>query len=233
MDHEVTTSVACHRHRKGEWEQIDDTIGREVRVVVDAGSNGTAELWACPLELEDLVLGHALIEMNPGWLSPALLEEENGVFTLQFDQPLPSPRESNLSTLAPDEILRAMELFMQTRGYWDGTGCFHRAAAYDPAAGQFVLMAEDIGRHNCVDRLAGKALVRGMDAATLVCFVSARITGSLAAKIVRAGFTVAVSRSAVTTAALTMARESGLTLVGFSREGRFTVFCDPGGRIAQ
>ena len=60
------------------------------------------------------------------------------------------------------------------------------------------------------------------------------MTASLFAKARRAGFTWIVSRSAVTTASVDMAREQGVTLVGFARdrEERFTVFTDRAGRVA-
>jgi FdhD protein len=118
-------------------------------------------------------------------------------------------------------------------GNWEATGCFHRAGILDPGAGRFLKVVEDIGRHNCMDRLAGWMLAAGAAPSGLALFASCRFTASLLAKVVRAGFGLAVSRSALTTAALDLARSQGLALAGFAREGRFTVFHDPAGVIAD
>ena len=116
---------------------------------------------------------------------------------------------------------------------WDGTGCFHRAALYDTSAGEFVARAEDIGRHNCLDRLAGAGIRQSLCLPELVLFLSCRVTASMMHKALRAGIRLVVSRSAVTGAALAAAQEAGAALVGFARdaEERFTVFTDPSGRV--
>ena len=97
-----------------------------------------------------------------------------------------------------------------------------------------------IGRHNCLDRLAGWACLNGIDPAETVLFVSARITSSLYAKARRAGFSFLISRSAVTSTPVEMARQQNrlhpahpVTVVGFCRprEERLTVFAGEG-RIA-
>jgi len=124
-----------------------------------------------------------------------------------------------------------MAAFISSPGRWEGTGCFHRAALFDPGSRTFARRAEDIGRHNCLDRLAGYAAREDDSLARYALFVSARMTASLAAKAARAGFRMIVSRSAVTTAAIDAAQDAGVTLAGFARENRFTVFADPAERI--
>lgn len=136
--------------------------------------------------------------------------------------------------LSAPELLETMRMFMGAQGLWDGTGCFHRAGVFSVAKGEVVRRAEDIGRHNCIDRLAGWAAREGVDLSSHVLLVSARVTASLFAKARRAGFVWVVSRSAVTTASVDMARAQGVTLVGFARdrEERFTVFTDSAGRVS-
>jgi FdhD protein len=132
-------------------------------------------------------------------------------------------------------MIAAMTELIEAGGRWDATGCFHRAGAYDPATGEFARIVEDIGRHNCIDRLAGWAVKNSRDLGSLVLVITARATASLASKAAAAGFPALVSRSAVTTAAVAAAEEAGMTLFGFTRdrENRTSVFIDPGGLVAK
>ena len=146
--------------------------------------------------------------------------------------------------MTPDAIVKHMDAFLTLEGscplLWESTGCFHRAGMFDPNTGTFLRLAEDIGRHNCLDRPAGWACLNGIDPAETVLFVSARITSSLYAKARRAGFSFLISRSAVTSTPVEMARQQNrlhpahpVTVVGFCRprEERLTVFAGEG-RIA-
>lgn len=139
-----------------------------------------------------------------------------------IDFPLPSPPKCWQARA----VLTAMDAFIEAEGLWDTTGCFHRAGVYNMQQGKLMKRAEDIGRHNCVDRLAGWSVLEGIPLSDKVLLISARMTSSLCAKAIRAGFPVIVSRSAVTTAAIAMAKEAHVTLLGFARtqEERFTVF---------
>ena len=128
-----------------------------------------------------------------------------------------------------------METFLSLPGryprLWEETGCFHRAAAV--RANGLIQLAEDIGRHNCIDRLAGWAWRAGVAPEECLLLLSARITGSLYERAHLAGFRFLVSRAAVTTAATTRAERDGVTLIGFCRprERRFTVFADSAERM--
>jgi FdhD protein len=126
-----------------------------------------------------------------------------------------------------------MREFINARGMWDETGCFHRAGIFDPQKNTVLAKAEDIGRHNCLDRLAGYSVLHNVRLEDKVLLTTARITASMADKALRAGFRVLVSRSAVTTAAVAAAEAAGATLAGFARtnEDRFTVFSDSPGRM--
>jgi len=131
-----------------------------------------------------------------------------------------------------------MAEFIHAPGLWDGTGCYHRAALLHAATGRVARVAEDIGRHNCLDRLAGHIALSGGSALTVpaehILYVTARISASLYCKARRLGVSCIVSRAAVSAASIEMARQQGVSLIGFCRpdEMRFTVFSDPQGRFA-
>lgn len=228
--------VACRQFKAGTWRDLDDVVTREapLSLVLDGVERC---LWAHPVDLEDLALGHALLDLCPPDRIPVLDRVEGRNFHLHTEQgAAPGAGRHGSSAgepLSGPELLARMEEFVAGAGNWEATGCFHRAGVLDPAGGRFSKVVEDIGRHNCLDRLAGWMLRTGVDPAGLVLFASCRFTASLLGKVVRAGFRLAVSRSALTAAALDLAREQGVGLVGFARGDRFTVFHDPAGRIAD
>jgi len=89
-----------------------------------------------------------------------------------------------------------------------------------------------VGRHNAMDKVIGRALLARRDLPGLVALLSGRLSFEMALKCIRAGIPILAAVSAPTTMALTLARELGLTTVGFTREGRFNIYTHPQ-RIAE
>jgi len=223
--------LPCRQFKDGAWRDFEDDAAFEVSVSVDVRGLGEKLLWAFPTDLPSLVRGHALLDLAPPGTAPRLEQTGERAFAVTFEPGQPPEGAPWPGPLTADDILEAAARFMDMAGRWDATGCFHRAALFDPRDKAFLRHVEDIGRHNCLDRLAGWALGAGVATAGRVLYVSARATASLVAKAVTSGYAAMVSRSAVTSAGVEQAAAAGMTLVGFSRENRFSVFTDPNGRI--
>ena len=234
------------RYQNGQWQDITETVTCEEPCKISWKQRGvvaaaSTTLWAWPRDLCQLALGHVFLEKmndtNDMSRQAAVERLGDNEYMVSIGPPLlerpPVPPE----VLDAGLLLEAMAAFITAQGNWDDTGCFHRAGVYDPHKKCILTRAEDIGRHNCLDRLAGWAILNRVPLTDKVLLVSARMTASLCAKALRAGFRVLVSRSAVTGAAVAMANESNATLVGFARcgqggsEKRFTVFSDRPERI--
>lgn len=100
---------------------------------------------------------------------------------------------------------------------FDATGGLHAAALFD-ATGSMLVAREDVGRHNAVDKVIGWALQQGMTPLNaLVLLVSGRVSYEIVQKALAAGLPLICAVSAPTSLAVELARESGLTLVGFLR----------------
>jgi len=104
------------------------------------------------------------------------------------------------------------------------TGGVHAAGLFT-AAGEPVCVREDVGRHNAMDKLVGRALLDGRLPlhGMLVC-VSGRLSFELVQKAARAGAPVLVGVSAPTSLAVTLAADRGMTLCGFARGDRVNVY---------
>lgn len=125
----------------------------------------------------------------------------------------------------PEAIFRTMGALTR---YEDGcreNGGIHRAGAGDGE--RLLLSAEDIGRHNAVDRIAGEALLKGIDLSGRILAVTGRVSSGVAAKAAFLGVSTIVSQTCPTESAIRCCGERGITLVGCVRGGRFNVYSHP------
>lgn len=119
-------------------------------------------------------------------------------------------------------VLAAMPDALRTRqATFDTTGAIHGAAAFT-RDGAIVRAFEDVGRHNAVDKVAGSLLLDGAHADVLV--VSGRASFEIAQKCIVARIPILAAVGAPSSLAVELARELGLTLLGFVRDGRFNVY---------
>lgn len=118
-------------------------------------------------------------------------------------------------------IHRLPQLLEQHQSAFLATGGLHGAAIFN-GQGALLRTREDIGRHNAVDKVIG-SLFRDGDRGTIL-MVSSRASFELVQKAIVAGIPVLASVGAPSTLAVDLARELGLTLLGFVRDGRFNVY---------
>jgi FdhD protein len=96
----------------------------------------------------------------------------------------------------------------------------------DPVLPRPLVVREDIGRHNTVDKVIGWCLTHRVAPASTGLVVTGRLSADLVAKAAAAGIPLVVSRSAPTDVAIEMAEEAGITLIGFARQDRFNVYAN-------
>jgi FdhD protein len=126
------------------------------------------------------------------------------------------------------ELIRALpDRLRAGQSLFESTGGVHAAALFSPA-GELLLVREDVGRHNAVDKLVGWAFLEGrLPLADHIMLVSGRSSYEILQKCLAAGVGVVCSVSAPSTLAVALAQEFGMTLVGFLRGDRFNVYAGP------
>ena len=178
------------------------------------------------------------------------VESEFNVVSVESDgRAMPRPRMGNISSScglcgsdAIDELVDRIspltspvhmptEVMFEVLGAVQGqqklfstTGAVHSAAAFDQA-GKVLVLREDIGRHNAVDKVVGRLYLDGrVPAQNLGLFVSGRASFEMVQKAWAAGFGSLLAVSAPSALAVEAARTAGLQLAGFAREGRLNLY---------
>ncbi len=123
-----------------------------------------------------------------------------------------------------ETIYSLPDTLREAQGLFDATGGLHAAALFDKE-GELLALREDVGRHNATDKLVGWALLEGMlPLSAHIVMVSGRSSFEILQKCLTAGVPVVCAISAPSSLAVDVAREFGMTLVGFLRGSRFNVY---------
>jgi FdhD protein len=94
--------------------------------------------------------------------------------------------------------------------------------------GQHILyQVEDIGRHNTLDKLAGRLLLESGVGSPKILLTTGRISSEMMTKAIRMGVEVVVSRTSPTTHSIQLAQAAGVTLIGYARRTEFLVYTHP------
>src|ERR1700722_16278514 len=124
----------------------------------------------------------------------------------------------------PELLCQLPEKLHAAQPIFGRTGGLHAAALFD-SNGELLVLREDIGRHNAVDKIIGWALLQGrIPLENHVCLVSGRGGFEIVQKVLVAGVPLLASGSAPSSLAVQLGREMGITLIGFLRGQRFVIY---------
>ena len=147
-----------------------------------------------------------------------------GKATLESLQQQYDPIHSDMQ-VSPD-ILCGLPLTLRNKqACFDRTGGLHAAGLFD-ASGQLLIVREDVGRHNAVDKVLGHALLKRTSPLDQhILLVSGRVSFEIVQKALAGGVPIVAAVSAPSSLAVDLATDAGMTLIGFLRDGRMNVYC--------
>lgn len=149
------------------------------------------------------------------------------------DAPHQSPSTSWPTVVSPATIAHVARLIQDASPVFAATGGVHASALLqlDESSGEtpdalprLLVVREDIGRHNTVDKIVGWCLAQKVGPTGTVIAVTGRVSTDLVHKAAAFGWEIVISRSAPTEKAIDLAEEAGMTLIGFARHDRFNVY---------
>ena len=135
------------------------------------------------------------------------------------------PPNRSMLQVSPDNIRNMLKEFRTISELFTKTGGVHSAALVDKE--KIILFSEDIGSHNAVDKLLGKAFLAGIPTDDKILLSSGRISGEIMTKVIRNRIPVLISRTAPTCMSITYAEDHGVTLIGFARGSRMNIYTHP------
>ncbi len=248
---EITVVRDRTRSAKSDW------ITEEIPLTIDLNGKELVTLLASPRDLPELVYGFLFTSGfikygsdikgvtidRQRWRStvtadaPAFIEELHhkrmytsgcGRGTIYYNalDLLQRARIESGVTVAGEKIMALMQKFQKSSLEFKNTGGVHSAALCDQE--DFIILMDDIGRHNAIDKVIGKALTNSVDFEDKIILTSGRISSEIVLKLSRCRIPVIASAGAPTNQAVKLARDMNITLAGFVRGRRMNLYSAEG-----
>jgi len=127
--------------------------------------------------------------------------------------------------VGPEVIGRMVGMLFESQSLYRETGGVHTSALSDGE--RIVLSAEDIGRHNTLDKIAGLCLMQNVSPENRLLITTGRISSEMLQKSARMKAPILISRTSPSSLSIEMAERYGITLIGYARKHRFNVYSNP------
>jgi FdhD protein len=238
-------SLPCIRVDGDLFEHGVHDVAEEIPIALFINGRHAITVMTSPVNLEDFVTGYLFTEEIIKTIKEieSIKIEKNrvSVITKNLFKVLP-PKKTILSgcggstsfidveklpKIHSDFSINAAAITAALRSVPDSdihrtTGAFYMVALLDSQ--HIISVAEDIGRHNAIDRIIGYALRNGIYMSQTFVISSGRISSEMVRKCLTANIPIIVSRSATTTLSVEIADKTGMTVIGFARDGKLNIY---------
>jgi FdhD protein len=246
----AATDVTCDRFSDGEWVRASVHVPVEMQLAVYVNLQELVTIQCTPAKLNFLVLGFLYAEGIISGIGDVLglrVCEDDSMADVRLSNPdfeLPTKRRLTSGcgggatftfegkkvdsdfVVTPPEVLSLMKQLLQEQmELYQLSGGLHASALSDRA--NLLAVAEDIGRHNTLDKIQGECLLRGLSTRDRLLLSTGRVSSEMLLKAARMQVPVVVSRHSPTASAVSLARDLGIALVGYARGSRLSVYSHP------
>jgi FdhD protein len=236
------------RVRGGDIEEVRGEVVREQPLTVWVNGARFLTLLCSPMKLEALVIGYLWMETVIRGLDDIVrldVSAVDGRADVTLREPVELPTERILTSgcgggitfridhrlfphlrsalrVRPEQLETGMRELQAAATHYRASRGIHGAALHDGAS--LLVVAEDVGRHNAVDKVKGEALQRGIETTDHVLLSTGRISSEMLLKAARMGVPVVASRTSPTEMAVGLGEQLGITVCGYVRSGSLNVY---------
>lgn len=243
---ETFDTIKILKIRDGSAEEVEDIVAVEKKVRISVGGRYALSLYCTPMMVRELVVGVVHNEglIDGEWCAERISMEygegilvdipSSGTFN-EGERIITSGCAGGISLgvaqsgIISDDVSFGAEAvrkifgdFQKRSEGYRATGGVHSAAITDGS--HIVAFAEDIGRHNAVDKVIGYCLLENISFEGKIMLASGRLSSEIVSKCTRCRIPVLVSRAAPTSLAVKIAGLTDLTMIGFMRGSRMNVY---------
>lgn len=245
----VAAEIFCHRFSDEGWVNTPVYVPNEVEIALYVNKKELVTILCTPSKLNYLILGYLYGQGIISGIDDVLLMrvcEEESVADVRLKDPdykLPTVRTLTSGCgggavfktdgqkvdsgfiATPTEVLSLMKQLLEQMELYKLSGGVHTSALADNK--NLLVVAEDIGRHNTLDKISGECLLRGLSTRDRLLLSTGRVSSEMLLKAAAMQIPVVVSRHSPTGRAVSLARDLGITLVGHAKGGRLLVYSHP------
>jgi FdhD protein len=242
----ATNKWKVRKLKGNDLSEVEDTVAEEKRLRISINGQEVLGLYCTPLMVRELVVGLIMTEgIAEGICTERMsivygdeisvdVPAEGKVRTggasitsgcvggITFSKQLTDTAKGEKTSIRRSELTELFRKFHTRSALYELTGCVHSAALSDGE--DIICFAEDIGRHNAVDKAIGCSVLEAVDPRGKIMLASGRLSSEIVSKCARWAIPIVASRTAPTALALRIARETGVTVVGFVRGDRMNVY---------
>lgn len=239
------------RYRAGKWESMSAGVIVETPVTLTVNGKEWLTLMCTPTDIQELAVGFLfnegvitskeqidLIEVCPTgdnvdvWLKNTVEEPHQwrrtsgctgGATAVALDHIHPELKNGYL--LEPSTIHSLMRQLTESQVLYREVGGVHTSILTDGE--RVIVSAEDVGRHNSLDKIAGRCLLNNIQLGRRILVTTGRISSEMIQKAARIGASAVISRTSASSLSVSLADKWGILLIGYARHDQFIIYTHP------